>query len=366
MSGPAPSWKSLAATSAVMLVSGTASSLMIRTQERLGFKHIFTSSLLMFIGEYLNILNILVPLKLSRRKELEHFSDLQKKAKVGGKSLEVGIFRLGFGGVLDLLSTSFHLVSALLFPPSVLQMLRSGTMVSVFFFTRFYLKKEVSFQKWAALAVISSGLLLVSLSSFVSQVEAGEPSDFSRQFLGLICLLISFLLNGFYFIYQEALMDRFEVDASRLVAAESVMGVISLTICLLFTSRIKCTHPELCRSTFDDPSEAMVYLLSDPTRLTLALLTILSLMVFNTSGLLVTKSASSIFRILIDSGKTVIFWAAAVALGLEVFSWRRFSLQAPGFALLLLGNLINAEVVPLERFRLFLRKALLQNAKSSR
>lgn len=363
MSAPQMSWKALAISSAAMLVSGTVSSLMIRTQERLGFRHILTSSLLMFIGEYLNIFNLLVPLRLSRKKEFEHFLELQRRAKVDGKSLEVGIVRLGLGGVLDLLSTSFHLVSALLFPPSILQMLRSGTMISVFLFTRFYLKKKVGFQKWASLTVICFGFLLVSFSSFVNQLQVSENSGFSRQFLGLICLIISFLLSGFYFIYQEDLMDRFEVDASRLVAAESVMGVGFLTICLFFTSKIECMHEELCKATFDDPSQAMIYLLSNSTRLVLAVSTVLSLMVFNASGLLVTKNASSIFRILIDSGKTIIFWVMAIVLGLEQFSWKRFALQGPGFALLFLGNLINAEVVPLGKLELLWRSLFKQKTE---
>lgn len=335
--------------SLLMLFTGTASALIMRFQSEMGFKFCLTSTLQMFVGEYLNVFALLIPLGLSKAHQFNHFLSLHKTAKANNRSLNIGIWRLGMGGFFDVFATVLSIIASLLMPASIASMLRNGTIIFVMLFTLFYLKKPLFFHNWVAMSLITIGFMFVGAASFVNEQASSEDNSANvfNSIIGILLLLVSFVFTALQFAYQEDLMDRYEFDPCRLVFAESIVGIISLTLGLLVSSQISCPHPDMCTKMFDDPAEAMMLFVKNRTVLIMACSSALCLMIYNLSGLYITKNVSSFYRIIIDSTRTVIIWSLSIIFGLEAFVWPRFVLQAPGFGLLILGSLVNNKIITL-------------------
>lgn len=334
--------------SLLMLFTGTASALIMRYQSEMGFKYSLTSTLQMFVGEYLNVFALLIPLGFSKAQQFNHFLSLHKTAKSNNRSLNIGIWRLGMGGFFDVFATVLSIIASLLMPASIASMLRNGTIIFVMLFTLFYLKKPLFFHNWVAMSLITIGFLFVGAASFVSaQTSEDNSTNIFNSIIGILMLLVSFVFTALQFAYQEDLMDRYEFDPCRLVFAESVVGIISLTLGLFVSSQIRCPHPDMCTEMFDNPAEAMMMFVENRSMLIMASSSAICLMIYNLSGLYITKNVSSFYRIIIDSTRTVIIWSLCIIFGLEAFVWPRFVLQAPGFGLLILGSLVNNKIITL-------------------
>ena len=100
----------------------------------------------------------------------------------------------------------------------------------------------------------------------------------------------------------------------------------------------------------DDPGMAMVELMNNGKLLFYSILSILSIMIFNVTGLYLTKKVSSIFRIIIDSIRTISVWILSIFWGFEHFFWKAFLIQALGFILLIIGNLVYNEIIEVKVF----------------
>ena len=74
----------------------------------------------------------------------------------------------------------------------------------------------------------------------------------------------------------------------------------------------------------------------------------LSIGLFNSTGVTVTKNASAVARSTIDTSRTILVWAISLALGWEGFIW----LQLVGFVLLVPGTMIYNEILVLPWFGL--------------
>ena len=341
--------------SIVMVITGSLNAIANKRQGDLGYKYGLTVTFQMFVGEFLNIFALILPIMFSFSYRRRHYAELDKEAEEGQKGRKVGFFRLGFGGFLDSFGSGLQTFAIFLLPASIWQMMRNATVIFVVIFTVVYLKKPVRGHSWVAVVLSMVGFILVGSASLM--VESGadpegrlRDSPVINSLIGIVLLLVSLVFSGFQFAYQEKLFDNFVFDPRRLVGAESIVGAVTLTLCLAITSRIPCPNKEMCTNSIDDPSEGILALLASRELLFWAGCSALSIMVYNLSGLYLTKHVSSIFRIIMDSVRTIVIWAVCISVGLEKFSWPCFYLQAPGFLFLIAGNLVNNRIIKLPCF----------------
>lgn len=333
----------------VMFATGTLNAISNKLQNFYGFNHGFTMTLPMFLGEYLNYWALLIPLIYSLSARSSHFSQIHKDSIKDKKDTKVSIYRLGFGGFLDVFGSGLQTVSILLMNVSIWQMLRNGVAIFVVIFTIFYLKKSIPMHNWLGVGVVTVGFLFVGAASFIQDPETPKLHDGNDSFwntlIGLGFLLVSLAFSGFQFTYQEKLMENYEFDPRRLVGAESVVGTVSIAVLLMITSIIPCSNPKMCDVTFDNPATGMMQMINNGKILMWAVIAMFSVMLYNLAGLWLTKKVGSVFRIVMDSARTVAIWIISVMIGLETFYMKRFFLQIIGFALLVLGNLIFNKIV---------------------
>lgn len=340
--------------SLIMVVTGSINALASKFQSNLGFNYGLSITFQMFFGEYLNYLALVIPIAFNSVKRAKHMYALRQAAAAENKKLEVSMWRLGLGGFFDLFGSGLQTIAIFLMPASIWQMLRNATVIFVVFFTLTYLKKRVLVHNWVAVGIAMLGFSLVGLASLVGDDSdaVGESKSFVNSLIGLALLLVSLVFSGFQFAYQEGLIDSYEFDPRRIVGAESIVGTVSLTFFLFITANIKCPNPSMCTTMIDDPSESMLVMFNDGRILAWATCSALSIMIYNLTGIHLTKNVSCVFRIIIDSIRTIVIWIFGVIFGLETFLWPRFFLQAPGFILLIIGNLVYNEIIVISYFGL--------------
>ena len=123
-----------------LLISGSLSTVGFKyLSTYLGYKHGFIQTLFMFLGEYLNIIMyaicIIVP--SWRRK---HFLDLLEYAKENNLSFKFTCLWMALTSLLDAVGGSLQIVSILLMPASIYQMLCGGIVISAPIMSRILLK----------------------------------------------------------------------------------------------------------------------------------------------------------------------------------------------------------------------------------
>ena len=193
------------------------------------------------------------------------------------------------------------------------------------------------------------GFILVALSSILFEDSSSSSTFNFMSIVGILCLLISLMFQGFVFTYQEKLLDTFEINPLQMVGMESMMGAIVCTILLCITSMITCKHPEFCNAKDAQPIDSPPYSLYD-LGLNYAwvyfMLTAFSIMIFNFVGLIITKYAGSVFRVILDTLRTIVIWIFSVIISFETLKPPiKIVLEIIGFILLILGNLIYNEII---------------------
>ena len=334
--------------SGMMVLTGTLNTLAFKFQNQYNYKHGLTMTVQMFLGEYLNIIILVFPLMLATKKLEKHLHGIQRLADENNKTTQVKWIHMAFGGFLDAFGSGLQTVGLFLVSPSVYQMMKNGAIIFTAIFTITYLKKPLYRHNWLGVGVLMVGFIVVGLSSVIfGNNGEGEKKSLFLSLLGVILMLLSLVFQGFQYVYEERVMDQVEVDPKRFIAAEGVMGTITMTLLLFITANIPCYSKDICgdNESLDSPAVGMIEIFQNFGLLFYTLLSIFSIMVFNLTGLYLTKYVSSIFRVIIDSIRTISVWFFAVFLKFEELKLGSFILQVIGFSLLILGNLIYNEII---------------------
>lgn len=339
--------------SGLMLVSGTINTIAFKYEGKYNYKHGLTMTMQMFVGEFLNLLILVLPLLLGCAKVNRHFRRLFSRAETEKKVVEVNYLRLSFGGFLDAFGSGLQTVALLIISPSVYQMMKNGGIIFAAFFTVHYLKKPLYRHNWLGVCVLLIGFVIVGLSSIIYG-DSAEPGNNNvwLNILGVFMMFISLIFQGFQYCYEEKVLDEVEVDPKRMVAAEGVMGALTILFFSIITSYMPCNSDKMCDPEygFDDPGAAMLHLTKDYRILIFALVSVFSITMFNVTGLYLTKYVSGIFRVIMDSVRTISVWILSVFFGFESLRLGSFILQIIGFGLLIIGNLIYNEIVIIRFF----------------
>lgn len=147
-----------------------------------------------------------------------------------------------------------------------------------------------------------------------------------------------------------------------MVGLEGSYGLMFIFMwCMIFTY-IPCPSVGLCDmdSYLEDPVAGVAQIFSDWMLFFWVMVTVVSIMIFNVNGLILTQNVSSVFRAFWDATRTILVWVLSLVTGIDSFDLKGFFLQLAGFALLLGGNFIYNEILELKFCQLdkYLKKNL--------
>ncbi|MCQ2819906.1 MAG: solute carrier family 35 protein [archaeon] len=310
-----------------------------------------------FINEDINKTNSTEE-KLIKNSENDSECKIEKKKKRKAKC-----FYFALPAFFDLLGTSTMSISLTFLPSSVYQMLRGAVIIFTVISSIIFLKYTYHRHHFLGICIAICGLVIVGLDAILwKDKEKREKVEInSSMIIGISLVLIGQIFQSFMFIVEENLIKKFKAEPLQVVGMEGLWGASFYIILLIPLYYIKCDEwpkdfqkmcqPENAAKTefrFEDALLAFRQLKGNSQLIFFACLYILSIALFNFSGLSVTKNASSTSRTMADALRTILIWIFFLTeippeQTREDFSWP----QLGGFIILLIGSIIYNEIIEL-------------------
>jgi len=229
-------------------------------------------------------------------------------------------------------------------------MLRGGVIVFTCLFSKIFLKRQVYRHHMVGVCLLVVGFVLVGVASVVTSGTGAGSVGVGGTIAGIVMVLISLVIQAAMFVLEETIVSKNQIDPQRMVGLEGVFGMIFIFMWIMIFSYVPCPSSDMCDmyAGLEDLISGVNQIFSDGILLMWCCVTILSIMLFNVNGLILTQNVSSVFRAFWDATRTILVWVSSLAFGIDQFDIRGFFFQIAGFACLLLGNFIYNEILVLK------------------
>lgn len=217
-------------------------------------------------------------------------------------------------------------VALLLTTASIYQILRGSIVLVTGLLSFLFLHRRFHKFQWIALIVVTLGIAIVGASPLLQGellIPLESSSDAQRMILGSALILVAQLFTATQYILEERLLSKYNLHPLRAIGLEGMFGLLFL---ILAMPPLYFAVGRTEGSWFNIP-EAWAQITSNPTIYISALGSILSIAVFNATGLEVTRRMSATSRSTIDACRTILIWAVSLGLGWE----QLIALQVVGF-----------------------------------
>lgn len=282
-----------------------------------------------------------------------------------------------FPAVCDVTATSAMYVGLYLTSASSYQMLRGSVIIFTGLASRIFLRKKLHWYKWLGMFVILGGLFIVGCADFFNvnceststsgsgndtlgdmEVPVGrngvcnEKTERFHSIIGDIILITAQIVVAFQGTYEEKILKKYDVAPLQAIGWEGFFGFTILSSLLVAMKHIKTGskvwgHSPLPPFYLEDAYDGLVQLLNNHDLLGAFIGVIVSICIFNVTGITVTQEMSATTRMVLDSVRTIFIWM--ISLGLK---WQSFHfLQPLGFLCIIVGMCFyyNLLIVPYGR-----------------
>jgi hypothetical protein len=324
-----------------VLVFGTANTIISKAmnqQKSLGyeFNHPYFQTATMFIGEtfcliaYKTFVKNTKPPNPVNGHRANNFSDrLYQK---------LGNFVFLFPAFFDLVGSTLTFIGLVLSAASIFQMMRGFIIVIVAVNSVIFLNKKLYQHQILGAGLATFGVGIVGATSILYQ----SPSA-PNPILGIIFILVAQFFHGFMFVSEELFLGKINIDPLHAVGIEGVCGFLYYLILLPVLYFIPCSE-EFCINGHVEDTVLAFEQIADSYMLAFTwVVSMLSVSLFNWTGISTTKYAGSLARSTIDTSRTFFVWLVCILFGWEQFLWP----QLIGFFFLTFGTLVYNEVIVL-------------------
>ncbi len=354
----APKWK-IYLFMLFMLLSGSINTIANKLQQNtkpLGISYSHHQKFItfcMFHGEVVClIIYYFIQGRKKEEKKIKQDDSIDTEKKTIKKIPQPKFYYFLFPAFFDFLASTSTSISLTYLAPSIYQMFRGAIIIFTCLGSIIFLKSKYYRHHVLGIIIVIIGLLIVGLNAIFN--NTGNSSE--HPLAGIILVVTGQIFAASMFITEEKLLKKFNCHPLKVVGSEGCWGVCIYYIVLFIFYQLRCENwPKNLRDgicienlegelRFEDAPFAILQLLCDYQLDCILLLYISSIAVFNFSGLLVTKYASSTSRTVVDTLRTILVWIFFLTMPLsikETFSW----LQLVGFIILIIGSVIYNEIV---------------------
>eukprot|EP00727_Mastigamoeba_balamuthi_P004417 m51a1_g13974 putative transmembrane protein c2orf18 homolog (428) ;mRNA; f:994182-995861 len=318
------------------------------------FSHPWTQCFFMFTAETLCLISFFIiravaPLVSQKAaKEQKPMSFLEKFPPI----LIVPAF-------CDLFGTSVSSIALLYVKASVWQMLRGSNIIFATIYARIFFKRTPPMFKILGSAVCICGLVLVGVSSVLTQsdgeggsgssAEGGESSvGAGKTILGIFLVILSQAITATQVTVEEALLKKKNLNPLHVCGMEGVYGLMMISFIVLpVVYFVPGDNPStMRRGSYDSAIDAFVMMGNNIALLFFVICYIISDAIYNYFAQNVTKYLTAVHFTLIDACKSIFVWAWQIftfycineRFGEE---WTKYcGIQIAGFVLVSLGTAI--------------------------
>ena len=304
------------------------------------FNHPYFQTAGMFLGEFLCLIYYAVYRKFVKEETLTH--PLHPTPQKKGCLAKMGKFVFIIPSFFDFTASTLMFLGLVLSAPSVYQMMRGFIMVVVALYSMIVLKLQLFRHQYLGVLCAFIGVLLVGLASVLY-----EASSAKSPVLGVIIIIIAQFFAGGVFVSEQLFLEDIVVHPLQAVGIEGFSGFGYYLIVLPIMNVIPCNNPDMCSYGYIENSvEAFRQIGASTDVLLLFIGFMLSISLFNFTGVTTTKKAGALARSTIDTSRTLLIWAFSMIVGWEKF----IPMQLAGFFMLVLGTLIYNEILVIPKF----------------
>ena len=341
-----------------MLLTGSINTIANKLQQNtnpLGISYSHHQKFITFCMFHGEVVCLIIYYFIKGRKEEEYkkLSDSNEIEKIKIKKIpQPKFYYFLFPAFFDVLASTSTSISLTYLAPSIYQMFRGAIIIFTCLGSIIFLKSKYYRHHVLGIIIVIIGLIIVGLNAIFN--DNGNTSE--HPIAGIILVTTGQIFAASMFITEEKLLKKFNCHPLKVVGSEGCWGVCIYYIVLFIFYQLRCENwPKnlkdgICIENlngefrFEDAPFAILQILCDYKLDFILLLYISSIAVFNLSGLLVTKYASSTSRTVVDTLRTILVWIFFLTMPLsikETFSW----LQLFGFIVLIIGSVIYNEIV---------------------
>ncbi|BDA42835.1 Solute carrier family 35 member F6 [Coccomyxa sp. Obi] len=260
------------------------------------------------------------------------------------------VFMLAIPTIFDLIATVLMNIGLLSVTASVYQMMRGAEMFFAAIFSVLFLHRRLN--KFHLLGILCCvvGISLVGLSSVLhgggsTQVEVSPE----QMLLGMGLIVASQAVQAAQLTFEDYFMADLAVPALLIVGWEGVFGTAIMALIML---PIVYFLPGVDGQGLHENSiETLHMLFHSAPLLTVILVDMAALLLYNYAGMCVTGELGAVFRTVLETMRTMFVWLVdlllfytPLGLGKLGESWSVYSfIQAAGFAVLVCGTLVYSK-----------------------
>lgn len=314
------------------------------------FKYSGFQTLLLFIGEYLNIVVFAIPLLCSKKYRDNHFKSLVHTAKESKQEVKFSKLWMALPCFLECLSSGMYFTSLLLMPASISNMLQGAQIVATCLFSLWINKNPILRHHFLGVSLATLGFFLVGLAGFLGSVgETFTDLHYTPEgyFFGLVCILGNLVFHSIQTNVEEKIMRSYAIPPQRVVGLEGLFGIVWMFGFIAALTFVPCPNDQLCTmgGYFEDFVMAIKELEGQPGLIFWCCMTIVAIFFFNLFGMILIHRVNAVYKVFWDNTMSIFIWATALALGFETFNKKHFAIQAAGYVCLIVGNLTYSEVL---------------------
>lgn len=368
----------------ILVVSGSINTISVKWMDMISakgddgisrpFVHPFVQADFMFVGESLCIVAFFIIFKRLASKK----NGSENRSELTGGSRSFNRFMLLPPAVLDIFATSIMFYGLTLTNASSFQMLRGSTIVFTALFSFFVLKRKLSIRELIGVTLIIIALITVGLSDTAAHNDSkkeegvggtdgggggggtdgggeappegggeegkadetrrrkrsnstkftmdvmGGRSDDSNIVLGDLLIIIAQFITACQMVYEEVYINNLDIPPLQMVGYEGIFGFIILTILMIplnFIPNVSDLKHVNSNGKLEDTIDAFIKIGNRPLLIVPTITLIVSIALFNFSGVSLTKELNATTRMVLDSCRILAVWLVALAFGWQSFHY---------------------------------------------
>ena len=250
----------------------------------------------------------------------------------------------------DIVASTLMFVGLTMIAASIYQMLRGMIVFVASILSIIFLNKRYYRHHWTALSLVVVGVAIVGVSPVIYPDDSGDDDNSKNATVGLILVVAGQLFSGINMVAEEKLFRVFYIHPLQMVGWEGFWGMLIYAVILVILQFIPCPSKDICAfETIEDTPQALYSFTQNYWIWVLLIGSLLSITVYNSTNVAVTKYANCVQKSTINTSKTALVWVFFLAYpgkGHERFIW----LQVVGFVILIFGTLMYNEIIVLPFF----------------
>lgn len=314
------------------------------------FRHSGLQTMLLFLGEYLNLIVFAIPM-FSSRFRTNHFRELKKNAITYKQQIKITKLWAALPALLECMSSGMYFTSLFLLPASISNMLQGAQIVATCIFSKIINNNPILCHHYIGITLSTIGFAIIGLGGFLgTQDESFSDMKYTTEgyIFGLLCIGGNLVLHSIQTNVEEKIMRIGGIPAQRMVGLEGLFGVAWMFFIITCLQWIDCPNPNVCEEGgfYEDAYNGVKQAINDPWLLFWCGATIFAIFLFNLSGMILIQKVNAVYKVFWDNTMSIFVWGACVAIGFEEGSLSHLPMQLGGYALLMIGNLTYNEIIP--------------------